>query len=79
MSYFEYKGQLEDLKKRKNLIEAEINSHRESLRNALSPITDIDEIPSEYIMELAITLREKCVRHKEYSQKIAVLQREIGA
>lgn len=79
MSYFEYKGQLEDLKRRKQLIEAEINSHRESLRNALNPITDIDDIPSEYIMELGITLREKCVQHKEYSQKIAVLSREIGA
>ncbi len=78
MSYFEFKGQLEDLKKRRQICESAINSHRESLRGALNPITDIDEIPSDYIMELAITLRERCVEYKEYSKKIAVLSREIG-
>lgn len=78
MSYFEYKGQLEDLKKRRQLCESAINSHRESLRNALNPITDIEDIQSEYIMELGITLRERCLDYKEYSKKIAVLSREIG-
>lgn len=79
MSYFEYKGQMEDLKKRRQICESAINSHRESLRAALNPALDIEDIQSEYIMELAIALREDCLEYNNYSKKIAVLSREVGA
>lgn len=79
MSYYEYKGQMEDLKKRRQICESSINSHRESLRAALNPALDIPEIQSEYIMELAIALREDCLQYAEYSKKIHVLEREVGA
>lgn len=78
MSYYEYKGQMEDLKKRRQICESAINSHRESLRSALNPVLDIEDIQSDYIMELSIALREHCLEYAEYSKKIAVLSREIG-
>lgn len=78
MSYYEFKGQMEDLKKRRQICESAINSHRESLRAALNPVLDIEDIQSDYIMELSIALREHCIEYTEYSKKIAVLSREIG-
>lgn len=78
MSYYEYKGQMEDLKKRRQICESAINSHLESLRVALNPALDTHEIQSDYIVELSIALREDCIQYNAYAKKIAVLQREIG-
>ncbi len=78
MSYYEFKGQMEDLKKRRQICESAINSHRESLRAALNPALDTNEIQSDYIVELSIALREDCIQYNAYAKKIAVLQREIG-
>lgn len=78
MSYFEDMGKLEDLKKRRELVATQIKSHRESIRNALPIIGEVEDIQSEYVMQLAVSLNERCMELIGYDKKIAVLSRETG-
>lgn len=78
MTYHENLGQLHDLRKRREIIETQIRSHRESMRNALPLVGEVADIQGEYIMQLAISLNEKCHELQGYDKKIAVLSRETG-
>ena len=78
MSYFENVGQLEDLRKRRELVVTQMQSHRESLRNALPIIGEVEDINGDYIVQLAISLNERKNELVGYDKKIVVLSRETG-
>ncbi len=76
--YFAHMGELEDLKKRREICVSAIASHRESIRAALPIAGDVEDIKSDYIMQLSITLNERCLELKGFDKKILVLSRAVG-
>lgn len=77
-NYYEMIGHLEDIKKRRENIISQIISHCESIGRSVSILYKPEDINSEYIMQLAITLNEKCKELDAYNKKIEVLNRAMG-
>ena len=71
-------GQREELRTRRKIIAAEVQSHRDSLLSALSIIHPIDELEGEYIAALGIKLNERLMELKGVDKRIGILSRELG-
>ena len=71
-------GQREELRRRRDIIETEVKSHRDSLRAALPITADAADIESEYVMRLAISLNEKVQELRGVNRKIAILEQHLG-
>lgn len=78
MSRLEEMGQREELRTRRKIIAAEIASHRDSLRHALPPAGEPEDIDGEYVMALGIKLNELVAELRGVIRKIAVLERDLG-
>ena len=78
MSRLEEMGQREELRTRRKIIAAEVQSHRDSLLSALSIIHPIDELEGEYIAALGIKLNERLMELKGVGKRIGILSRELG-
>lgn len=78
MSRLEEMGQREELRTRRKIIAAEVQSHRDSLLSALSIIHPIDELEGEYISALGIKLNERLMELKGVDKRIGILSRELG-
>ena len=71
-------GQREELRRRRKIIEAEIQSHRDSLLSALSIIHPLEELQGEYIAALGVKLNERLMELDCGNMRIAILSRELG-
>ena len=78
MSRLEEIGQREELRVRRKIIEAEIQSHRDSLLSALSIIHPLEELQGEYIAALGVKLNERLMELDGVNRRIAILSRELG-
>ena len=78
MSRLEEIGQREELRRRRKIIEAEIQSHRDSLLSALSIIHPLEELQGEYIAALGVKLNERLMELDGVNRRIAILRRELG-
>lgn len=78
MGRYENMGQREELRIRARTIEAEIESHSESIRQSLPLTAEPLEIKSEYVMHLAIKLNERVQELKGVMRKIGILERDLG-
>ena len=78
MSRAENLGQREELRIRRKSIEAEINSHCESIRNSLPLTMEPMELDSEYIMRLSIRLNGLKQELQGVARKIDILERDLG-
>ena len=78
MSRLEELGQREELRVRRKIIEAEVQSHRDSLLSALSIIHPLDELQGEYIAALGVKLNERLMELDGVNRRIAILSRELG-
>ena len=78
MSRLEEIGQREELRRRQKIIEAEIQSHRDSLLSALSIIHPLEELQGEYIAALGVKLNERLMELDGVNRRIAILSRELG-
>lgn len=78
MSRLEEIGQREELRMRRKIIEAEIQSHRDSLLSALSIIHPLEELQGEYIAALGVKLNERLMELDGVNRRIAILSRELG-
>lgn len=78
MSRLEEIGQREELRRRRKIIEAEIQSHRDSLLSALSIIHPLEELQGEYIAALGVKLNERLMELNGVNRRIAILSRELG-
>lgn len=78
MSRLEEIGQREELRVRRKIIEAEVQSHRDSLLSALSIIHPLDELQGEYIAALGVKLNERLMELDGVNRRIAILSRELG-
>lgn len=78
MSRLEEIGQREELRRRRKIIEAEIQSHRDSLLSALSIIHPLGELQGEYIAALGVKLNERLMELDGVNRRIAILSRELG-
>lgn len=70
-------GQRESLKHIRKRLEAEILSHRDSMRAALPLGGDPADIDGDYVLSLAVALQDKIVELQGINRKIAILTREI--
>lgn len=78
MSRLEEMGRREELRTRRKIIAAEIASHRDSLRHALPPTGEPEDIDGEYVMALGIKLNERVEELRGVMRKIAVLESNLG-
>ena len=78
MSRLEEIGQREELRRRRKIIEAEIQSHRDSLLSALSTIHPLEGLQGEYIAALGVKLNERLMELDGVNRRIAILSRELG-
>jgi hypothetical protein len=78
VSRLEELGQREELRVRRKIIEAEVQSHRDSLLSALSIIHPLDELQGEYIAALGVKLNERLMELDGVNRRIAILNRELG-
>ena len=78
MSRLEEIGQREELRMRRKIIEAEIQSHRDSLLSALSIIHPLEGLQGEYIAALGVKLNERLMELDGVNRRIAILSRELG-
>lgn len=78
MSRSENLGHREELRIRKKAIEAEIQSHAESIRHCLPLTLEPVELNSEYLMHLAIKLNELKQELQGVVRKIDILERDLG-
>ena len=78
MSRLEEIGQREELRRRRKIIEAEIQSHRDSLLSALSIIHPLEELQGEYIAALGVKLNERLMELDGVNRRKAILSRELG-
>lgn len=78
MSRLEEIWQREELRRRRKIIEAEIQSHRDSLLSALSIIHPLEELQGEYIAALGVKLNERLMELDGVNRRIAILSRELG-
>ena len=73
----DYRKKREELRLRRRAIEADVSSRRESLLDALSLTRPNDSLQGEYIMSLAISLKELLLELKGVNDQIAILSREL--
>ena len=78
MSRLEEIGQREELRMRRKIIEAEVQSHRDSMLSALSIIHPLEELQGEYIAALGVKLNERLMELYGVNRRIAILSRELG-
>ena len=78
MSRLEEIGQREELRMRRKIIEAEVQSHRDSLLSALSIIHPLEELQGEYIAALGVKLNERLMELDGVNRRMAILSRELG-
>lgn len=78
MSRAENLGSREELRIRRKSIEAEINSHCESIRHSLPLTAEPVDIDTEYIMRLSIKLNDLRTELVGVVRKITILERELG-
>lgn len=78
MSRLEYIGERETLRVKRRVIEAEIQSHRDSLLASLSHIHPVEALQGEYIATLGVKLHERLLELAGVDRQIAVLSRELG-
>ncbi|WP_299392510.1 hypothetical protein [uncultured Desulfovibrio sp.] len=78
MSRLEYIGERESLRVKRKVIEAEVQSHRDSLLAALSLVHSPEELQGEYIAVLGIKLNERLMELVGVDKRIAILSRELG-
>jgi len=78
MSRLEYLGERENLRVRRKVIAAEVQSHRDSLLSSLSLVHPIEKLPGEYIASLAFKLSECLTELVGVDKQIEILSREIG-
>lgn len=78
MSRLEDFGERESLRVKRKVIEAEIQSHRDSLLSALALRHPPEELQGEYIAALGIKLNERLMELAGVDRQIAVLSRELG-
>lgn len=78
MSRSENLGHREELRIRKKAIEAEMQSHAESIRHCLPLTLEPIELNSEYLMHLAIKLNELKQELQGVVRKIDILERDLG-
>ncbi len=71
-------GQRETLRATKKRIEAEIESTRESLRMATPITVEPYELDGDYILSLALRLKELLDEWGGIRRKITILTKEIG-
>lgn len=70
-------GQRESLKHIRKRLEAELLSHRDSLRAALPLGGEMVDLDGDYILSLAAALQERSVELRGINKKISILTREI--
>lgn len=70
-------GQRESLKHIRKRLEAELLSHRDSMRAALPLGGELTDIDCDYILSLALAVQNKLVELRGVNAKIAILTREI--
>lgn len=78
MSRAENLGSREELRIRRKSIEAEIESHCESIRHSLPLTAEPVDIDTEYVMRLSIKLNELRQELMGVVRKITILERELG-
>lgn len=78
MSRAENLGQREELRLRRKSIEAEMQSHCESIRHTLPLTAEPAEINTEYLMHLSIKLNELREELRGVIRKIDILERDLG-
>jgi hypothetical protein len=70
-------GHREDLRTRRRIVAAEIQSHKDSIRAALPSVADAEEIDAERVLNLALALKESRDELAGLDRKIAILTREL--
>ncbi|MDE6735292.1 MAG: hypothetical protein K2J64_07505 [Desulfovibrio sp.] len=78
MSRAENLGMREELRVRRKSIEAEINSHCESIRHSLPLTVEPVDIDTEYIMRLSIKLNDLRIELAGVVRNINILERDLG-
>lgn len=73
----EYRKTREELRLRKQAIDADISARRESMLAALSLTRKNEALQGEYIMSMAIALNELLIELKGVNGQIDVLSREL--
>lgn len=71
-------GRRESLRQVEKRMEAEVVSHRDSLRAALPPAADVEDVDGERVVALAMALHEKLLELRGVRKKISILDRELG-
>lgn len=74
----EYMGQREELRLRRKGIEAELKSHKDSLRHCLPLIGDLADLEGEYIMSLGIKINQLVQELRGVNHEICILERNLG-
>lgn len=70
-------GHREDLRARRKIVAAEVNSCRDSIRSALPAVGDPEDILGDHVLNLALALKEKCDELSGLDRKIIILTREL--
>jgi len=78
MSRLECLGERENLRVKRKIIAAEVQSHRDSLLAALSIVHPLEKLSGEYIASLGLKLNERLIELAGVDKQIEILSREIG-
>lgn len=78
MSRLECLGERENLRVKRKIIAAEVQSHRDSLLAALSIVHPLEKLSGEYIASLGLKLNERLIELSGVDKQIEILSREIG-
>jgi len=70
-------GHREDLRTRRRIVSAEVQSHKDSIRAALPAVAEAEEIDAERVLNLALALKESRDELAGLDRKIAILTREL--
>lgn len=74
---FENLGHRESLRQQRRRLAAEASSLRESVRAALPVVADPEQIDGDYVLDLALRLREVLAELEGLDRKIGILNREL--
>lgn len=78
MSRLECLGERENLRVKRKIIAAEVQSHRDSLLAALSIVHPLEKLSGEYVASLGLKLNERLIELAGVDKQIEILSREIG-
>lgn len=73
----EYKKSREELRLRRNAIDADITQRRNAMLSALSLTRQNSALQGEYIMSMAINLNELLIELKGVDDQIRILSQEL--